>query len=267
MTGKKKTKKKTAAKAPESPKIKAVKQAGFDTVLRSEIHLPDYNPRKIDGAAADKLRKQIREDGLVDTIVINKRTMNVVGGNQRTAQLDKIYKYVPGQSDYKINVQTIDVDERTEIRINARLNNPDAAGEYDASKVLQLVTDFEMDPLKDMNFDRDTFDIFVNESGFDNPLDDITEIIKDVRKTSNDTGLPQEPKSSLQNIKKTDMEKREEENTRGNSEYMEKDDYILTIVFNSNQEKWSFLEKIGKPSKEKFIKGSKLRDIVKPEYL
>lgn len=252
--------------------VKQVKQAEWVKVLRSDIHSPDYNPRKIEKAAAEKLRKQIREDSLVDTLVVNKRTMNIVGGNQRCAQLDAIYKYKPGGSDYEINVQMIDVDERTEIKINARLNNPDAAGVYDAEKLFQVIGEFEMDPLADMNFDRLTFDIFASEAGVeipglagfdpDSPHKALEEKINAIHEA---TKTPVE--RNLRELKAAARAEQEEHNEAGTSEYIEKDDYILTIVFNSNQEKHEFLRKIGKPEKERFIKGATLRDVVRPEFL
>ncbi len=267
---KKVVKKKKAG--PTKPKVKTVKQAAMETVLRSEIHTPDYNPRYIDTGASDKLRKQIKEDGLVDTLVVNKQTMNVVGGNQRTAQLDKIYRYEPGKSDYQINVQMIDVDPRTEVKINTRLNNPDASGDYDAAKLLDIMTEFEIDPLVDMNFDRATFDFFVTESGLESPFAEIETHIQEVRDVTNQKGSIEQAQveseqPSLQEQKKAHIEKQEEDNRSGASEYFEADDYILTIVFNNNQEKHDFMLKINKPKSEKFIKGSILRDLVKPEYL
>lgn len=251
-------------KKKQTNKIKIIKQAEWSKVLRSEINTPDYNPRKISNEAADKLRKQIKEDGLVDAIVINKRTMNVVGGNQRTAQLDRIYRYIPGESDYQLNVQMIDVDELTEIKINTRLNNPDAMGEFDSEKLFDIMSEFEINPLIDFNMDRITIDFMANEYGMDNPLNEIAENIKQVRDTTLDRG---DTNKKMRKIKQTELQKKQEENESGNSEYMENDDYIVTIVFNSNQEKRTFMGKIGRPKTEKFTKASFIRDALKEEYL
>lgn len=249
--------------------IKVVKQAEWVSVLRSQLNAPEYNPRKIDRGAADKLRKQIREDGLVDTIVVNKRTMNIVGGNQRTEQLDQLYKYIPGESDYQINVQMIDVDERSEVKINTRLNNPDAAGMFDAEKLMQVIQEFEMSPLEDLNLDRATFDYFASESGLGNPLTDLENQILDVKKVTappSMTTLEAEDLEKIKEAKREGREKSKEAKESGNSEYIEHDDYILTLVFNSNQEKAAFLQKIGRNAKEKFLKSSLFTDFLKPEY-
>lgn len=262
----------------EGRELPLVKQAEWITVRRSEIHSPDYNPRKIDKQAAEKLRKQIREDGLVDTLVVNRRTMNIVGGNQRTAQLDRIYKYVPNQSDYELNVQMVDLDERAEIRLNARLNNPDAAGTYDAEKLIQLIDDFDLDIGKDLNFDRLTYDYLLSESGLDveslapenaAAMRRIEREIRDVRPPAADRTSEEieAEKQAARQRRKTDIAERERRDAEGTSNYIEKDDYVLTIVFNTNQEKQEFCRKMGLASSENFIKGSLIREVIKPGVL
>jgi len=50
------------------------------TIHRSEIKNADYNPRKIADHAQKGLRKSLKQNGLVETLVWNKRTGNLVGG-------------------------------------------------------------------------------------------------------------------------------------------------------------------------------------------
>jgi hypothetical protein len=52
----------------------------------------------------------------------------------------------------------------------------------------------------------------------------------------------------------------------GESIYGEQNDYILTIVFNTNKDKQSFNRKIGLKFDEKYLKASKMFDIIKEEY-
>jgi ParB-like chromosome segregation protein Spo0J len=48
------------------------------TVKRNEIHLSDYNPRRISEGAKKKLKRNIKAHGFVQPIIINSRTMRVV---------------------------------------------------------------------------------------------------------------------------------------------------------------------------------------------
>ena len=61
---------------------------------RSEIKPADYNPRTISDESRKMLKKSIKQFGVVGGIIINKQTDNtVVGGHQKVAILDEIYKY------------------------------------------------------------------------------------------------------------------------------------------------------------------------------
>jgi len=98
-----------------------------ETVNRRDIRGADYNPRKISEAAKKKLRKKMREWGAVQPIVVNRRTMTIVGGHQRIDAMDSILR----KDDYELTVAMIDVDEKQEAAINVFLNNPSAQGEWD----------------------------------------------------------------------------------------------------------------------------------------
>ena len=67
------------------------------TIKRDQAKAAPYNPRSIDGPARRKLEKAIRDFGLVDRPVWNRRTGNIVGGHQRVDILDEI----KGGTDYE----------------------------------------------------------------------------------------------------------------------------------------------------------------------
>lgn len=62
---------------------KPLQQFEYGTVKRSQIKFADYNPRIIDESNQKKLVKAIRENGLIEPLVWNKRTGVLVGGHQR----------------------------------------------------------------------------------------------------------------------------------------------------------------------------------------
>lgn len=59
-----------------------------ETISRNEVKNAAYNPRLMDPESERRLRKGIRDYGLVAPITWNRRTGNVVGGHQRLKQLD-----------------------------------------------------------------------------------------------------------------------------------------------------------------------------------
>lgn len=129
------------------------KYQNFDTVTirRDQIKNAEYNPRIMDEEAKQRLRKSIRQSGLVSALTWNSRTGNLVGGHQRLAQLDALEK----RGDYELTVCRIDVDEREEAKLNVQLNNPDSQGDWDLDKLAGLTEEFDLS-LEDMGFAEST---------------------------------------------------------------------------------------------------------------
>ena len=55
----------------------------IETVAGSRLKLAPYNPRTISQRQRDALRHQIERFGDVQPKVVNRKTMHIVGGNQR----------------------------------------------------------------------------------------------------------------------------------------------------------------------------------------
>lgn len=110
---------------------------GFEavTIDRRQIVNAEYNPRQITPAQRRKLGQSLKRFKLVESLVWNVRTGNLVGGHQRISLIDDY----EGQDAYSITVSKIDVDEATEKAINIALNNPEAQGQYDYELLASLV--------------------------------------------------------------------------------------------------------------------------------
>lgn len=124
---------------------------------RSAIQKAPYNPRKLDKWAAEKLRKKLRKTGLLEPVIVNMRTGNLVGGHQRLAALDAL----EGRQDYTLTVALVDLDERTEKLQNVFLNNPDAQGEFEP-ELLAKLTRSQGVSLEGMGFDQMELDALTN---------------------------------------------------------------------------------------------------------
>ena len=90
----------------------------IEKINRNEIHGADYNPRKITESARKKLKQGMKKWGAVQPIIVNKRTMTIVGGHQRIDAMDQILR----KNDYELSVAMIDVDEKDEVSLNVFLN-------------------------------------------------------------------------------------------------------------------------------------------------
>lgn len=120
-----------------------------ETVHRSDIKNAEYNPRIIDDSAKKKLREALKEHGLIEPIIWNKLTGNLVGGHQRLEQLDAL----EGTYDYSLDVSVIAVDEREEAILNVQLNNPSMQGDWDIDKLAGMKLDFDIG-FDEMGFDQ-----------------------------------------------------------------------------------------------------------------
>jgi hypothetical protein len=115
----------------------------FAQVDRSRVKNAPYNPRTIDRDARARLLKELKTHGLVEPIVWNLRTGNLVGGHQRLSILDDLH----AGAEYAVPASVIDVDEKEEKRKNVALNSPDMQGRYDSEMFNALATDLrQLDP-------------------------------------------------------------------------------------------------------------------------
>ena len=111
-------------------------------VKRSEIHPADYNPRKIDEQGKRMLKRSMKQFGVVGGIIVNSQTGNtIVGGHQKVAILDEMYKYP--DNDYFLRVEMISVDRKTEKTLNIALNNGNISGQWDYDALARLVPDID----------------------------------------------------------------------------------------------------------------------------
>ena len=83
-------------------------------LLRSQIQNAPYNPRRIGAKERGELKKKLRQVGLVETLVWNKRSGNLVSGHQRLSILDDL----EGGRDYSLTMAVVDFDDITEKEIN-----------------------------------------------------------------------------------------------------------------------------------------------------
>ena len=200
-----------------------------ETIKRSDIKNADYNPRIIDKEAEKKLRSALKKHGLVEAIVWNKNTGNLVGGHQRLSALDTLEK----GKEYSLDVCVISVDEREEAILNVQLNNPSIQGTLDLEKLSDMVDDFEID-FSEMGFSELDVDFL-----FDG--DDRYSKMFETEET-------EQVKNSLSEIKDARKNMNQKLQDRNNIEF-----YSM-IVFKDEKEKREFYKKISTPIYEEYLR-------------
>ena len=108
------------------------------TQVATDILLPaHYNPREIDDASFARLKRGIESFGLVDPIIARRSDNMVIGGHQRLrAATDLKLATVP-----VVYLDEIADDEAA--ALNVLLNNPGAQGEWEFSKLADLISELD----------------------------------------------------------------------------------------------------------------------------
>lgn len=220
-------------KLPESRKTQ-YQNFDTETISRDMIKNADYNPRIMDKNAKARLKKIIREHGLVSALTWNKRTGNLVGGHQRLEQLDSLEK----SADYELTVCVVDVDEAEEAKLNVILNNPSMQGEWDIERLAQMTEDFNI-TLQDMGFtDFDVDFMFDGDDRFSELCN--TKEAEEVK----------DKLSEIKNVRKEGMERLKERNAA---------DFYATIVFEDEKDRDEFFRSISVPKYEQYITAEQVR--------
>jgi len=133
----------------------------IESIEITKINPAKYNPRK-DLKPGDpeyeKLKRSIREFDIVEPLVWNERTGNLVGGHQRLKVLQEL-----GYTEVEVSV--VDMNEAKEKALNVALNK--ISGDWDMDKLKDVIDD-----LSEQGFDLDL-------TGFDaSELDDIMQSFK-----------------------------------------------------------------------------------------
>lgn len=183
---------------------KQLQQFTFATVKRSSIAPFECNPRTIDRSAARKLRENIKKFGLVQPLVVNRRTaangfapeqvgsLVLLGGHQRLSAADNLAGYdstsaplplhtcdgngnplpeIIFANDYDVPVAISEVTSAAEKTLVIALNNPSLQGNWDSELLERLITDPEVaENITDTGFDRASlglmFDSFIADGLF-----------------------------------------------------------------------------------------------------
>ena len=125
----------------------------FRTLPIEQLQPAAYNPRKVlapKSPAYRKLKASLDEFGLVEPLIWNETTGRIVGGHARLRILKELgYTEVP--------VSVVRLDELREKALNIVLNNQEAQGRYDPSKLAALLEELqELPELEMTGFDEKT---------------------------------------------------------------------------------------------------------------
>ncbi|HHT9138416.1 MAG TPA: site-specific DNA-methyltransferase [Candidatus Wunengus sp. YC60] len=136
----------------------------------SAVNPAPYNPRiplKPGDIEYEKLKKSIDTFGLVEPLVWNKRTGNLIGGHQRL-------RILTAQGVTEVEVSVVDLSPDMEKALNIALNK--ITGDWDERKLSELLTEIQKIP-----------DFDIGLTGFDIP--EISELLDSIIQSREDDGF------------------------------------------------------------------------------
>jgi hypothetical protein len=115
--------------------------SGFQVRILPVVQLvpAPYNPRRVlkpNDKAYRKLEKSLREFGLVEPLIWNERTGHVVGGHARLSILKS-------RGVREVPVSVVNLSDAREKALNVMLNNQEAQGRYDPTRLADLLDELE----------------------------------------------------------------------------------------------------------------------------
>ncbi len=213
------------------------------TLKRSEILPHPKNPRVIDKKAQKNLFDKMGKVGLLQPLIVNKRTGYLLGGHQRLAVMDKHEKYKEStkENDYELDVAIVDLPEKEELAMLVFLNNPSAQGTWQTELLAEINLDFGVS-FNEMGFDSLDVDlIFDGDSRFSELFADTHEV--------------QETKASLEEIKAHRKESTERLKEANSAEF------YFVVVCKDEKEKRELLKSMNIPAHENYISGAALEGL------
>lgn len=203
---------------------------------RSALREHPKNPRVLLPSAGKRLKGKMKQVGLLQPVIWNKRSGWLLGGHQRLGVLDALEKYdgATGAHDYLLDVSVVDLEERRELEMLVFLNNPSAMGVWETDLLAAINLDAGVD-FASMGFDRMDVDmLFDGDARF-------SELFVD------EAAEAKEAKGTLEKIK-ADRKASAEQLKEGNSA-----DFYFVVVCKDQDEKDEVMKRLGVPVYEQFV--------------
>lgn len=213
-------------------------------VLRSAILPHPRNPRMITPKAAKRLKGKMKEIGLIQPVIVNRRTMRLVGGHQRLGQLDALQKYDARtrENDYRLDVSFCELSEQQELEMLVFLNNPSAEGVFD----LDLLADLNLEMgvgFEAMGFDQLDVDMmFDGDARFSHLFEDDPEV--------------SETKEKLDAVKAARAEGVEKMQEKNSAEF------YFVVVCRDEEELTQIKQRLGVPVHEQMCSGDAVLGVI-----
>ena len=159
MTTKKSSKSSPIVKSSSPLALTQYQAFKVERVARGQITGVKWNPRKISPTAKKKLQRVLKTFGLLEPVVVNRNTMELVGGHQRLACIDAL----EGHEDYSLDVSMVELTDKQEREANLMLNNLELQGEWDLPLLAAVIPEIS---IESAGFEPTTLDVIFDGTDY-----------------------------------------------------------------------------------------------------
>lgn len=218
---------------------------------RRDFKNAPYNPRSIDDHARKKLKRNLKKKGLLDTLVWNKRTGNIVSGHQRLDILDEDSKT---GDDYTLDVSVVDLSLKEEMEQNIFFNNRSAQGTDDIDALGKMILEDKVD------YHEAGFDDMDIQLKFEGTEYAVTMFDEDK--------APSSVKDDLEQLAEIQRMKRERKEHRERDQDANDPEFYAVVVFPDRDAQSRFMERVGGDKNDRYVDGVRLHtslEVTKPK--
>lgn len=225
---------------------KQIIQSDVVEVMRSQINLNPYNPKRHSDKKILEQKNNLLRMGLMGGITWNRTSGNLIDGHRRIKAMDLHYGYDgTAGTDYSVKVAVVDLDEKQEKEQMTYMALGNTKADYELIAVYLPDIDAVAAGIDDYDLDQiQSFIPTVEEVAIES-FDDLIATDEEEEK--------EEPSGEERKAKVKEAKEKQKE--AAGERYADFNAYI-TVSFDNADEKRDFCEMLGISENERFVKGS-----------
>lgn len=234
--------------------MKKIQQSETVEIMRSQIHLNPYNPKRHSDKQVGEQKKNLQRVGFLGGVTWNETSGNLIDGHRRIKALDLINKYdgTP-EKDYPVKVEKVAFDDKQEKEQMTFMALGNTKADYEL--IAEYLPDIDYAAAGIDEYDLSQIRSFLPEvPATVEAIDDFIQPVEDEQPDTQPEPTAAEKKAAVKEAKAAAKAKAVDN-------YQELTAYI-TISFRNADEKRLFCELAGVGESDMFIQGEQVLNLI-----
>ena len=233
--------------------MKKIKQSETVEIMRSQIRLNPYNPKRHSDKAVSEQKKNLQRVGYLGGVTWNATSGNLIDGHRRIKALDMLNKYdgTP-EKDYPVKVEKVAFDEKQEKEQMTYMALGNTKADYEL--IAEYLPDIDVSAAGIDDYDLSQIQSFLPDAPVSvEAIDDFIQPVEDEQ--------PDKPEPTATEKKAAVKEAKAAAKEKAVENYQALTSYI-TMSFKDADEKRIFCELAGVGESDMFIQGEQVLDLI-----